>query len=65
MIRQQVYFTGFILMVLVQWAVPLRTVWKSQGTIENGKVFKFRTVPIDPNDPFPSIASTWKKSKRQ
>ena len=52
MTRQQVYFTGFILMVLVQWAVPLQTVWKRQGTINNGKVFKFRTVPIDPNDPF-------------
>ncbi|MEO0340064.1 MAG: GDYXXLXY domain-containing protein [Bacteroidota bacterium] len=52
MTRKQVYFAGFILMVLVQWAIPLQTVWKSQGTINEGKVFKFRTVPVDPNDPF-------------
>ncbi len=39
-------------MVLIQWIFPLRTIWQNNSTLQDGQVFRFRTVPIDPNDPF-------------
>lgn len=43
---------AFFIMVLVQLFVPLNMVLQQEDVIENGKTFKFKTAPIDPNDPF-------------
>jgi uncharacterized membrane-anchored protein len=43
---------AFALMVLVQLYVPARMIFQKEKVIMEGKEFKFRTAPIDPNDPF-------------
>jgi uncharacterized membrane-anchored protein len=42
----------FIAMCLAQWAVPGKMVFDSERIIANGTLFKFKTAPIDPADPF-------------
>ena len=43
---------GFILLALVQLFVPAQMIWDREAILETGNEFKFRTAPIDPNDPF-------------
>ena len=43
---------AFVLMVLVQLYVPARMIFQKEHVIMDGKEFRFRTAPIDPNDPF-------------
>ncbi|MEW7290394.1 GDYXXLXY domain-containing protein [Aquimarina sp. 2304DJ70-9] len=43
---------GFITVALVQIFVPLQMIWQQEDVLETGKVYKFRTRPIDPTDPF-------------
>jgi len=43
---------AFVLMVLVQLYVPARMIFQKEQVIMDGKEFRFRTAPIDPNDPF-------------
>jgi uncharacterized membrane-anchored protein len=43
---------AFVLTVLVQLAVPAQIVWENEQAYANGKEYKFKTQPIDPNDPF-------------
>ena len=45
-------FPIFILMVSVQLYVPSSMIWHNEDILETGKEFKFKTAPIDPNDPF-------------
>ncbi|QZE15844.1 GDYXXLXY domain-containing protein [Halosquirtibacter laminarini] len=42
----------FILMVIFQFAVPLKMVRDCEHTLTHGNVYKFKTKPIDPTDPF-------------
>ncbi len=42
----------FALMVLAQIAVPLSMIVRREITLRNGKVFYFRTEPVDPYDAF-------------
>lgn len=42
----------FILVALVQWYVPGKMIFEKERVLAAGKEFKFRTEPIDPNDPF-------------
>lgn len=42
----------FVLMVLAQLYVPASMIWTSEDVLASGKAFKFKTAPIDPNDPF-------------
>lgn len=42
----------FIVMALAQWLVPAMMIWESENTLENGVMYKFKTRPIDPSDPF-------------
>ncbi len=42
----------FILVALVQWFFPLQLVLQGERILKEGKVYKFKTVPVDPNDPF-------------
>ena len=45
-------FPLFILVALVQLFVPAQMIWNNEDVLETGKAFKFKTAPIDPNDPF-------------
>ncbi len=42
----------FLMMCLVQWLVPANMIYDSETVIRNGTPYKFKTVPIDPSDPF-------------
>lgn len=42
----------FAVMVLVQWFIPLRTVFTQESLVNRGKIYRFKTQPIDPSDPF-------------
>lgn len=50
--HKYVIFTVFILVALVQLYVPAQTVFELENTLSTGKTYKFKTAPIDPNDPF-------------
>jgi uncharacterized membrane-anchored protein len=43
---------GFFVMVLIQLYVPVSMILKNETVLTEGKDFKFRTAPVDPNDPF-------------
>lgn len=43
---------GLALIALVQWFVPGKMIWDQEQILLHGTEFKFRTAPIDPNDPF-------------
>lgn len=45
-------FPAFIVVALIQLFVPAKMVWDSNAVVTSGKTFKFKTRPIDPNDPF-------------
>lgn len=45
-------FIAFAAMVLLQLGLPLRTVIQHEWALLYGEVFKFKTRPVDPNDPF-------------
>ena len=40
----------FILVALTQIAVPASMIWKRQRTLHEGRLWKFRTAPVDPVD---------------
>ena len=42
----------FAVMVVAQIAVPVSMITKREATLRNGKVFYFRTEPVDPYDAF-------------
>lgn len=42
----------FALVVLAQLYVPAKMIWNQEYIWETGKEYKFKTAPIDPNDPF-------------
>ena len=52
MLSKKIIFPAFILMVLVQLYVPVKMIFSNESLLEGGKEFKFRTAPVDPNDPF-------------
>ena len=37
---------------MIQLFVPAQMIFSKEGIIENGTAYKFKTRPIDPNDPF-------------
>jgi len=39
-------------MCVVQWVVPGKMIFDSEQVISEGTVYKFKTQPIDPSDPF-------------
>ena len=43
---------GFIVMLLAQWYVPGQMIYQQELVLSEGAPYKFRTVPLDPNDPF-------------
>ena len=42
----------FALTCLAQWIVPAKMIYDSESVIREGVIFKFKTAPIDPSDPF-------------
>jgi uncharacterized membrane-anchored protein len=40
----------FIVVALLQLSVPASVVWKREQTLRHGRVWKFKTVPVDPID---------------
>lgn len=48
----KIILTIFILMALVQIFVPAKMILDREDVFQSGVAYKFRTAPIDPNDPF-------------
>ena len=49
---KQITLIGFILMCLAQLYVPAKMIFQNENIITKGELFKFKTEPVDPNDPF-------------
>lgn len=51
---------------LAQWAIPASIIWRYESVLANGKVFKFRTRPVDPYDAFRgryvALGFTWESA---
>ncbi|MCT4601457.1 MAG: GDYXXLXY domain-containing protein [Marinifilum sp.] len=45
-------FPIFILIALIQLAIPVKSIYDQEQILTHGKEFKFQTVPVDPTDPF-------------
>lgn len=43
---------GMLVLALAQLAVPLSMIAKREATLSDGKVFRFKTAPVDPYDAF-------------
>jgi len=42
----------FLLVAAAQLYVPVKMILGQEDTLDNGTAYKFRTMPVDPNDPF-------------
>ncbi len=42
----------FLLLAVIQLFIPIRMVVLQERTLQKGVPYKFRTAPVDPNDPF-------------
>lgn len=49
---KKIVLTAFILVAIVQLAIPGKIIWDRETILETGKEFKFETAPVDPSDPF-------------
>lgn len=49
--KTKILFIAFIIMALAQLAIPAQMVWKNELAYIYGTVYKFKTEPVDPNDP--------------
>lgn len=43
---------ALILVALVQLFIPAKMIYERENILKEGKEFKFRIAPVDPNDPF-------------
>ncbi len=50
--KKKYIFIAFLLVGIVQIAVPAKMIMESEGIILLGEEFKFRAAPVDPSDPF-------------
>lgn len=48
----RIYTFSFITLALAQLFFPLQMLVSSELTLAYGKDYKFKTMPVDPNDPF-------------
>ena len=44
--------TGLIVLIIIQWLVPLNMIRVRDNVLKEGKLFRFETQPIDPSMPF-------------
>ena len=50
---KRIYVIGlFLLLTAAQIFVPGQMIWKHENVLSSGNMFKFKTQPIDPTDPF-------------
>jgi|JI9StandDraft_1071089.scaffolds.fasta_scaffold03827_8 uncharacterized membrane-anchored protein len=50
--HKKLIWAGFIVMILVQLYMPAYVIIEREKIIEQGKMWKFKTQPVDPNDVF-------------
>ena len=50
--NKKILFSLFALMVLAQLLAPSQMIYTQENILASGKLFKFKTQPVDPNDPF-------------
>ena len=50
--HKKIIIIVFVVVALVQLFVPLKMILKHEDVLQTGNVYKFKTAPIDPNDPF-------------
>ena len=49
---RNILIVAFIVVSIVQLAVPANMIYKYQHILSYGKQFKFKIAPVDPSDPF-------------
>jgi uncharacterized membrane-anchored protein len=49
---KNILLIAFFIVAIIQLAVPLQMVSHNNDVLETGKLYKFKTQPIDPYDPF-------------
>lgn len=52
MANKKLLLVTFCVVALIQLYVPAKMIFDSEDVLTTGKEFKFKTEPIDPNDPF-------------
>lgn len=52
MANKKLLLITFCVVALIQLYVPAKMIFDSEDILTTGKEFKFKTEPIDPNDPF-------------
>lgn len=52
MANKKLLLITFCVVALIQLYVPTKMIFDSEDVLTTGKEFKFKTEPIDPNDPF-------------
>lgn len=50
--KKKILLLSFFLVALVQLYVPSKMIWDKEEVLRTGTEHKFRTAPVDPNDPF-------------
>lgn len=50
--RERIIFFVFILVALVQLLMPAKMIFDREDILATGKDYRFKTKPVDPNDPF-------------
>lgn len=46
------YALFFVAAVIAQWFVPMQIIYQQEDILSTGKMFKFKTAPVDPYDAF-------------
>lgn len=52
MMGKKIQITGFVLLAFVQLLIPAKMIWEQEHILKKGTEYKFKTAPVDPNDPF-------------
>ncbi|HLV93508.1 MAG TPA: GDYXXLXY domain-containing protein [Aequorivita sp.] len=52
MVNKKTIITVFVIVAIIQLAVPAKMIWDKESILKTGKEFKFETAPVDPSDPF-------------
>ncbi|MFT5617871.1 MAG: putative membrane-anchored protein [Arenicella sp.] len=47
-----IIFSAFVVVAIAQLFVPAQMILQRESVLEEGKIYKFKTAPIDPTDPF-------------
>ena len=45
-------FIIFVIVAIAQLFIPTKMILEQEDILDNGTVYKFRTQPVDPSDPF-------------